>query len=238
MLHWILSFPVSATLYCPSGFSQYIIPKAFKEEGALLALISFLTPSCTESPSLKINPASSGGLWAFACWWKNVVQLGLKSVQFLALEIPFLAQPPAPLQHCWSPLPLLQTAAQGGYDKTPSAGRVRVKPGMFMTASAFREQGPQPLSSDMRPWALLSLLCLLHWINPHPGHLLQHFADVFIDLLRDSLYCCAAAAPVTKADATDVSFTLSANVRWIFSLKIFPVLKFPFLLCLQRIVPG
>lgn len=166
------------------------------------------------------------------------MQLGLKSVQFLALEILLVAQPPAPLQHCCSPLTLLQMVAQRGYDKTRSTGRVRVKPGMSVAALALCGQGSQPPSSDVRPRALLSLPCRLHRINPHPGHPLQHLADVFIALPRGSLYHCAAAAPVTKANTTDVSFTLSPNVRWIFSLKIFPVLKFPFLLGLQRIVPG
>lgn len=71
---WNLSFPVSAALYCPTGFSWHVIPEVFRDEGALLAfgaVISFLTLSCTESLSLKINPASSGGFWESACWQKN-----------------------------------------------------------------------------------------------------------------------------------------------------------------------
>lgn len=161
------------------------------------------------------------------------MQLGLRSIQFLALEILCLAQPPAPLQRCCSPLPLLQTVTQGGYDNTSSVGRVGVKPGMSVAPSSLCEQALQFLSSDIRDQALLSLLCLLHRIKPHPGHP-SHFADVFIALPTGSLYHFAAAAPVTKANTTDVSFTLSASV----SPKNFPVLKLPLLLCLQGIVLG
>lgn len=169
------------------------------------------------------KPSIQWGLaGVFACRWNNAVQLGLRSVRFFALEILLVAQPPAPLRHCCSPLPLLQMVAQGGDDKTASAGRVRVKPGMSLGALALCEQGSQPPSSDRRPQDLLLLLCLLHQINPHPGHPLQHLAGVFIALPRGSLYCCAAAAPVTKANATDVSFTLSATVEVDIQPKDFP----------------
>lgn len=157
--HLTLNSVISSLCYLVLSHRVFSIyyPKSIQGGGGILAfgaLISFPTPSCTESLPLKINPASSGGLQVFACWWKNVVQLGLRSVQFLALEILLVAQPSAPLQHCCSPLPLLQMVAQGGYDKMPSTGRVRVKPGMSVAASALREQGLQPPSSDMRPLGL------------------------------------------------------------------------------------
>lgn len=111
-------------------FSRYYPKSIQKEEGALLAfgaIISFMTPSCPEPLLLKINPPSSGGLWACTCWWKNVVQFGLRSVQFLSIEILLLAQLFVPLQYCCFSLPLLQTVKQGGSDKMLSAGSVRVR---------------------------------------------------------------------------------------------------------------
>lgn len=68
---------------------------------------------------------------------KNVVQFGLRSVQFLSIEIFLLAQLFVPLQHFCFSLPLLQTVKQGGYDERLSAGSIRVKSWMSCASFGF-----------------------------------------------------------------------------------------------------
>lgn len=118
-------------------FSIYY-PKSIQGRGSTLGFwgINFFPDTFMHWVTLfEDKPPIHWGLWACTYWWKNVVQFGLRSVQFLSLEILLLAWLFVPLQCYFFSLPLLKTVKQGGYDKTLSAGSVRVK--TWMSCGSF-----------------------------------------------------------------------------------------------------
>lgn len=153
-------------------------PKSIQRRGSTLGFwcINFFPNTFMHWVTIfKDKPPIQWGLWACTCWWKNIVQFGLRSIQFLFVEI-LLAQPFVPLQHCCFSLPLLQAVKQGGSDKCWVLAASGLRLGCPVPPLALHKQEWQPLSSGMRP------LALLHRISPQPGHPLQHLPDVFIAL--------------------------------------------------------